>query len=192
MKLLALALFAVSAFGQAGPDVNQVGGPPNYPALFLPFYDGSGNLIYGCSAAPIQAATTQKRADSTLTSIGVATNVGTVTTANPHGLYIGARVAITGATVDTDLNATYVIATVPSTTTYTIATVAVADGTYTESTLVITTRAPLNTLLIWSLLVQKFNGSNQLIYSQWVPATATTGNATARNLSCTATNRATY
>jgi hypothetical protein len=121
----------------------------------------------------------KKRSDSTLTSIGVnsGTGVGTVTTnaSSPHGLYVGARVTISGATVDTDLNGTYVVQTVTSTTVYTITTANVGTATYTESTLVITTTNPLTTLPIWALLVNKYAsaaaGAN-LIYSAWqIPLT---------------------
>lgn len=71
---------------------------------------------------------------ATLTSIAVATNVGTVTWP-AHGLEAGCSVTISGATVDTDLNGTYIIATVSTVDAFTITTAAVADGTYTESTL---------------------------------------------------------
>ncbi len=165
------ALFALAAFGQGTP-VNQVSGPPPTQSsnVLLPFYDAGNNAIYICASPLQQAATTQKRSDSTLTNIVVLTNVGTVTTSAAHGLYIGARVTISGATVDTDLNATYVVTTIPSTTTYTIATVSVANATYTEATLVITTTNPLTTRPIWALLVDKFASTSanaNLIYSAW-------------------------
>ncbi len=160
MKLIFAALaLAASAFAQGGTPMNQVQGPPPAPWVGLPFYDGSSNLQYMCWAPQLQPATTQKRSTSSLTSIAVSTNVGTVTTAAAHGLYIGARVTISGATVDTDLNGTYIVATVPTDETYTIATASVADATYTESTLVITTTWPLTTLARWAINVFTYSGT---------------------------------
>jgi hypothetical protein len=77
---------------------------------------------------------TVTKAAATLTSIAVAANVGTVTWP-AHGLEAGCSVTLSGATVDTDLNATYIIATAPTVDTFTIPTVAVGNGTYAESTL---------------------------------------------------------
>lgn len=77
-----------------------------------------------------------RRSDSTLTSIVVAANVATATTAAAHGLWIGRQVTVAGATVDTDLNGVYSIVAVPTSTTFTFRTVSVANATYTESTLV--------------------------------------------------------
>jgi len=75
------------------------------------------------------------RSDATLTNIVVATNVGTATTAAAHGLSASDPFTVQDATVDTDLNGTYTIATTPSPTTLTFATTDVADATYTEATL---------------------------------------------------------
>jgi hypothetical protein len=101
--ILSLVLAAV-AFAQT--PVNQSGGPPPSAIQKLFYYDGSSNLTYICNAAQNGRSTSVKRSDSSLTNIVVSTNVGTVTTAAVHGLYIGARVTISGATVDTDLNGT--------------------------------------------------------------------------------------
>lgn len=132
------------------------------------FYDGSNNLRYVCTADQDQDPTSSvKRSDSTLTSIVVLTNVGTATTSTAHGLYVGARVTITGATVDADLNGTFTLLTVPSTTTYTFATVAVADATYNEATLVVTTRYPLTTNPLWAIQVFTYDASNNLTGSFW-------------------------
>lgn len=185
MKTVILAVACSMSVWAQGSAVNQVTDPPPTAALNLFFYDGSNNLQYVCGARQFDSLTTyQSRSDSSLTSIVVLTNVGTVTTANAHGLYIGARVTISGATVDTDLNATYTIATVPSTTTYTIATASVANATYTESTLVIATNSPLTTLARWAIQVLTYNGSNYLTASYWA------GASTAYNLACT--NRTAY
>lgn len=162
--ILAFAL-AVSALAQS--PVNISSGPPPAAVQKLLFYDGSNNLQYVCLALQNGASTSVQRSDSSLTSIAVSANVGTVTTSSAHGLYIGAKVAITGATVDTDLNASYIVATVGSATTYTIATVSVANATYTDSTLVITTRNPLTTATVWAIQVLEYNGSNYLTDAHW-------------------------
>lgn len=184
MKTLLLLACAMPAWAQ-GPAVNQVDDPPPNAAQKLFYYDGSNNLQYICWARqrdPI--ATFQRRSDSTLTNIVVLTNVGTVTTAGAHGLYIGARVTISGASVDTDLNANYTVATVPSSTTYTIATASVGNATYTESTLVIATNSPMTTLARWGIEILTYNGSNYLTGKYWA------GASTAYNLACT--DRASY
>lgn len=106
-----------------------------------------------------------------LVSIVVATNVATITTNDPHGLYVGARVTITGTDV-TGLAGTYFIATVPSTTTYTIATSGVTDGTYgvddvdtleideSDIDVVISTSAPKLTSARWCIRALKYSGSD--------------------------------
>ena len=75
-----------------------------------------------------------KRSDTTLTSIVVSSNVGTVT-APLHGRVVGELVHVTGATVDTDLNGLYVVQSVPGVNQFTINTTNVSNATYTESTL---------------------------------------------------------
>ncbi len=165
MKTLILLALSVSVWGQS--PVNISSGPPPLSIQKLLYYDGSNNLQYVCVSPQNAARTTVQRTDSSLTSVVVLTDVGTVTTANAHGLYIGARVTISGATVDTDLNATYTVATVGSTTTYTIATVNVANATYTDATMVIGTTNPLATLAIWAVQVLTYNGSNYLTAAYW-------------------------
>ncbi len=170
-KIITLALLAVAmAFGQAGQAVNQTSGVPFDTVLKQYFYDGSNNVQYICLAPQNNQRTTVQRSGGSLTSIVVATNVGTVTTASAHGLYVGARVTITGATVDPDLNATYTVASVPSTTTYTIATSAVSDGTYTESTLQIATTYPLLTASRWAIEVFHYNAGGYVDGSYWANA----------------------
>lgn len=181
MKLAATLLFAAAAFGQSGSPVNQVADPPASAVIQQFFYDGSNNLNYICWARQFQPnATSVMRSDSSLTNIVVASNVGTVTTANPHGLYVGARVTLTGATVDTDLNGVYKVATVGSTTTYTITTINVSNATYNESTLAISTNSPLLTSTVWAIEALTYNGSNFVTGKFWG------GAATSYTLACTA------
>jgi len=185
MKLLTLfALFAGIALAQQqGAPVTITNYPTDQPTLWFD-YDGSNNPIYECLAKPkgpwsssgsptVPATFSWTRAASTLTSIVVSSNTGTATTSTAHGLQVGQAVTVSGATVDTDLNGVYVIQTVGSSTTFTITTVAVANATYNESTLVVTTSAPRLTAAIWSITRMQYSGSN-LISKQWsngLPAT---------------------
>jgi hypothetical protein len=117
------------------------------------FYTGS-SLQYVCDAPINVPATSVSRSAGTLASIVVATNVGTVTTSSAHGLWVGARVTVSGSGTAA-LNASYVVATVPSTTTYTIATSGVPDAAYSTG-LVITTNSPLLTSPVWSVTVMHY------------------------------------
>jgi hypothetical protein len=57
-------------------------------------------------------------------------SLATVTTASPHGLAQGARVSVGGAVSDWELNGTYLVQSVPSSTTFTIAVSNVNAGTF--------------------------------------------------------------
>ncbi len=153
LRILCAALIAACAWGQEGQQVNLSIGPPLSAYTSLLFYSGS-DLQYICIARSIQPTATFAVSGATpfvLTSIAVATNVGTVTTVSPHGLAVNDKIIVSGGTVDPDLNATYSIATVGSTTTFTIATSAVSDGTYNNAGLKFTTTAPRSTMPIWSI-----------------------------------------
>jgi hypothetical protein len=145
------------------------GYPQSQPTRFLD-YDANGNLAYICYTTPSGIAAYYNYSRSvmggTLTSIVVATNVGTVTTVGAHGLMVGQGVTVSGATLGA-LNATYIIATVPSTTTFTITTTGVADGTYNNVALTISGSAPLLTSPIWSINKLTYSAGNSLIGSQW-------------------------
>lgn len=152
LRIIALALTcAFIAFGQSpvGTEVIVSSGPERTQWTSLFFRDGSNNLEYICIARSQQDTYTWTVAGSTLTSIVDATNTATVTTASEHGLAVGNLVTIAGAS-DADLNGTYYIQTVPSTTTFTITTASVTDATYTTG-LSMTTRAPRNTAAIWTI-----------------------------------------
>lgn len=158
-----------------GPVVNQSSGPPMSAWTLLQFYSGA-DLIYVCYARPNQPEKVFARSDNSLTSIAVATNVATATKAADHGLQIGNKIVVSGATVDADLNGEYVIATVPTSTTYTFATVSVADATYTEATLQIATTAPRTTEPIWAINYRLYDTA-KLTHSQWAD-----GNTVADNV----------
>jgi hypothetical protein len=99
-------------------------------------------------------------------SIADATNTATVTTSQPHGLAVGNRIIIAGVTADTDLNGSYVIATVPSTTSFTITTANVTDGTYSDSGLVISTTAPRSSAGVWAIY-QKYYTTTAIDRQAW-------------------------
>jgi uridine phosphorylase len=139
--LVLLCLTAVAAVAQQ-----------QYLRQSLYFYDAGGNLEYVCSAASEgYGATSWTRAATTLTNIVDAANTATVTTSAAHGLTVGATVVIAGATVDTDLNGTYTVATVPLATTFTVTTANVTDATYTDATLSVGYNGPRTTAGIWSI-----------------------------------------
>ncbi len=146
-----LVLFAVLASAQSSPVEERF------------YYDGDGALLYFCSAdakndratfSTTAAESSQPKstiAIASLTSIVVLTNVGTATTTGAHGYAIGHRIQVRGATVDTDLNGDYTIATVPSGTTFTFATANVANATYTEAGLKFLSTAPRTNSNQWSV-----------------------------------------
>jgi hypothetical protein len=135
-----LVLFAVLASAQSSP----------VEELF--YYDGDGALLYFCAADPKndRATFSTTAAESTQPK----STVATATTTGAHGYGVGHRIQVRGATVDTDLNGDYTIATVPSGTTFTFATANVANATYTEAGLKFTSTAPRTNSNHWE--IQRF------------------------------------
>ena len=180
----ALALFAlVCAFAVAqnnnkGQTVN-ITPVPEQAVTRLSFYSG-GFEIYRCQALTVQPTFTWKVSGieppgTTLTSIVVNTNVGTVTTAEDHGLTPGNKVVVAGSTTAA-LNGTYKIATVPSSSTFTIATSGVNNGTYNNAALKVQTTAPRTTAAIWAVKRLVYSGSDNT-EEQWSTTSITnTGN----------------
>lgn len=147
-----LILSCAALFGQTnnkGQTVNLTA-VPEQAITRLSFYTANQE-IYRCEAVAVQPSFAWRRSSTTITNVVDAANVSTVTTSTAHGLTAGNKVVITGATVDADLNGTYVIQTVGATTTFTITTANVTDATYTDATLVITTTAPRTTEAIWAV-----------------------------------------
>lgn len=163
-------LISALALGQEGTPVNTSISAPLTAYSNLYYYSGT-DLVYACRTKSIQPIATFARSDSTLTDITDAANTSTVTTASAHGLAVNDKVIVSGATIATALNGTYLIQTVGSTTTFTITTSGVADAAYTESTLKFTTTAPRNTAAIWSM--QKYTYvASALTASQWANGTS--------------------
>ncbi len=181
MKFLTLFLLAVAAFAQT--PVNPSSGPPPNPIVLKPF-DASASLQYLCYADQRGPTTSVRKSDTTLTNIVVSSNTATVTTPSANGAWEGMRVTVSGATVDTDLNATYTVLTVTGYTTYTFTTVNVGNATYTDATLVITTSNPLLTAARWAILVLRTVSDSTIPIVYWANSSIGYG------LACS--DRATY
>jgi hypothetical protein len=113
-----------------------------------------------------------------LTNIVVSTNVATVTAA-AHGLAIGQRVYVSGATVDTDLNSAttgYIITGSAGANTFTFTTAGVSDATYTDATLSITTRAPRTNASCWAIQQMTYVGGYQT-QAKWAEGSASENRA---------------
>lgn len=159
LRALLLLLLSLPLWAQPGNLVDVYQGPTQVPVTQLLYRDGTGNTEYICFAHSNQALYSWILAAKSLTSIAVATNVGTVTTAADHGLSPGNLVTVTGATTDTDLNGSYYVQTVPTSATFTITTASVTDDTYTDATLSISTNAPRATASIWSITKFSYTGT---------------------------------
>jgi hypothetical protein len=152
----------------SAPSVSISSGPPQDAYTVKRELDGNGNPLYiGYARSSQPLPTKWLVSDSLLTSIVVLTNVGTVNK-TAHGLEVGQRVKIAGATVDTDLNGSYIVATVPGVNSFTVPTVSVANDTYIESTLEVSTSAPLTNDIVWSIEKRTYSGANaQAIAARW-------------------------
>ena len=176
MKTLLVGfLIALTCFGQQRTNIAVSEYPSDGPTEFYD-YDGSNNLIYICRARPVPIAQQDNskyalsitKAATTLTNIAVSSNTATLTSASAHGLRPGNLITVSGGTVDTDLNGTYIILTVPSTTTLTFTTANVSDATYTDATLAVSvTATPLLTSAIWSIERFTYNASSRVTDKQW-------------------------
>jgi hypothetical protein len=177
---------ACSLRAQTGSPVDVSGYPSTINQAIKFFdYDASSNLTYICYARPLAPNPTNPGYNfsltvtgGTLTSIVVATNVGTVTTVNAHGLFVGNKIVVSGSAT-TALNGTYYVQTVPSTTTFTITTSGVSNATYTDMT--VSGSTPLQTGAIWSIQKLTYNSSNEVISSQWANGTPGTYNSVCAN-----------
>lgn len=178
-SLIALSLCAC-AFGQTIVRTSDRPAPEGTEELY--FYDGSSNLEYLCttdtpsltSVFGVTASSSNQPRSSiafvNITNIVVLTNTATVTFSGAHGLGVGHRIVVAGATVDTDLNGTYTVATVGSSTTLTFTTASVANATYTDATLTITTTAPRTNSTVWSIRKYAYT-STTLNRARWLYGT---------------------
>lgn len=164
-KQILLLLFPLLLFSQStGQPVVIVQYPHEIPTSFMD-YAGGMNLTYLCIASPLNKTSTPGNysyslsvTGGTLTSIAVATNVGTVTTVSPHGLMSGQTVTVSGSTTAA-LNGNYIL-TVTGNSTFTIVTAGVGNATYNNAALTISGTAPLLTSPIWSIQHFTYDTSN--------------------------------
>lgn len=167
MKLLSLIFVAICAFGQSGPSVNQVAGPPPNAVENLLFYDGNGNNTYICEASQFQQQTYSASVggSTSLTNIVVLSNVATATFGTAPGLYVGARVTVSASTTSA-LNGTYTVTSVSGATVL-FSTSGVSNGTYSTTGLTVSTNQPRTSQAVWAIIVLKYNASNQLVATGW-------------------------
>jgi len=126
------------------------------PQTTLTFYDGSNNPEYYCIALSKQP-NYQWTGTSLITNIVDAANTATITFPAAHGLAVDNQITISGVVSSgaTGLNGTFKVVSVGSTTTLTITTSGVTDGTYTPVTdplMQINTTAPRTTAAAWQIM----------------------------------------
>ncbi len=183
IRFAVLLLTAAAALAQTS--VSQTEKPSNDAVEARYYRDGSNNLEYTCEALATQpkdsvwtrSASTSMQPNTpssvgqkTLTSIADSGTTGTVNI-TAHGLSVGQWVTVSGATVDTDLNGTYVVVTA-SANSFTITTANVTDATYNEATLKVVSAAPRTNAMIWA--VRKFYYTGTYI-DRSVPAIGSNG-----------------
>lgn len=183
MKLLMLVL--LTAYSLLAQNLRvEIAQPSESTQIYR---DGSGNKEYICTANSNNKETfwTRGGATNALTSIVVAANVGTITFGSAHGLRVGNRIYVQLATVDTDLIGTYKVVTVPSTTTVTIATGGVSDGTYTEPPLRVFFKGPRLTDTVWAVQRLFYTGTELDAVQNAVDDTANGVVAGSKSFVCT-------
>ncbi len=167
--LIVIALLAAIASAQQSD-------PGQFPnTTILPFDYATGGPQFFCYTTPhgpwnngsVPATFTWTKAATTLTNIVVLTNTATATTSAAHGLAIGNRVTVAGVLVDPDLNGSYVILTVPTSTTFTFTTASVSNATYVDATMTLSSTAPRTTVAIWSIEALTYDSSNNLSAVLW-------------------------
>lgn len=158
MRKLLLCLLAVCpAFCQDGSEVNLSQSPPRLGITRVLSYDTNGYLRYTCITPSLRYSA------STLTGATIVANGSSATiTLASHGLRVGNPITITGSSV-MGLSGTYAIATVPSTSTFTITTT--ASGT--DSGGVVTTVAPRSSQGIWSIQRTVSDSTGKLLSVDW-------------------------
>jgi hypothetical protein len=184
LRLILLSLITMPLMAQGqGQAVNQVGGSPPNSTVQQFFYSGS-NLTYACSAPAVTAVSVFYVASGTLTNVVVATGTGTINFPATAQLWPGMQITLAGSAT-TALNATYKVTAV-SGSTATITTTGVANGTYADTSLTLSTVAPLLNENAWAIQVFIYAGST-LTGSYWAGTPSVTPSS---GLACS--NRANY
>lgn len=183
MLLLALAL--PSAFGQnSDPAVSISGGPPSrgWTAIYnYATITGADYVEYICLAPANQPSLSLS-----ITQIVDSSNTATVTASAAHGLSVGNRVVIAGVTGDTDLNGTYTILTVGSSTTFTFTSANVTDTTYNNTGITLTSSAPRTNRDIWAIKRFTYGGTGgtSLLAVQWAVKSGKVISSTGQENAC--------
>jgi hypothetical protein len=159
-KLLICGLAALCLHAQTEVMISEM--PPPRGATNLYFYDASDRVEYICTAASARPSVSLG-----VTQIVDAANTATVTTAAAHGLAVNNSVTIAGVTGDTDLNGTYRILTVPSTTTFTVTSASVTDATYNTAGITLATAAPRSDSAAWAIKKYTYNAAGKISAEQW-------------------------
>lgn len=177
VRTILVCLLSLTALYAQNNSTNPNLPPPAATAETQRFsLDGSGRSEYICTAlqqnvnsifaltagASLQPRKQASAAVVTLTQIVDSVSTATITFSGAHGLSPGDYITISGATVDTDLNGSYTVATVGSSTTLTITTANVTDATYTDATLVVSTFSPRGLDLVWSIQKMFYTGTNTI------------------------------
>lgn len=155
------AVFVVCAglvFGQAQA-VNPVSGPPPFGTVQQYYFNGSNQPTYICSSSQFAPTTTFAIGGSpAFTNIVVLSNVGTITFGATAQFWVGQQLTVAASTTAA-LNATYKVQTV-SGSTVTITTVGVADATYSNAAMTVSTSEPLLNASLWSIQVFNYPTAN--------------------------------
>lgn len=167
---LAVSIISAPAVAQNGQEVNIYTGPPQTPLQSILFYSGS-NLTYVCYAKSLSSRTTLTIASSTNANPAVLTSTG-------HGFFTTSasarpQVSISGGTGNwTVINTDWLLTSVDADT-FTLANP--TTGTNLDSTslgalagtVVLETTAPRTTQKYWSIRRLLYDGSNNLVATQW-------------------------
>lgn len=140
--------------------VTQIDGPPPN-AYYTRFdYDGSNNIIYRGWARAQNKRTEWTIDAGTLVNFVDSGTTGTVNFTNAHNLEAGMIITFENFTGDTDINGTYIIATIVDTDTITVTTANVTDATYNNGGARAYTICARTGDLVWSIQRMTYTGTN--------------------------------
>jgi len=155
--LMAALLMVATVFGQTA--VNQSEGPSPSAWVKLLFYNASSQLQYVCYSPSLSPTTTYAIGGTpALTNIVVLTNSGTINLGATAQWWVGQTITVSGSTTAA-LNGNYVLSAV-SGSTGTITTSGVADATYNNAAMVITTTHPVLNAARWAIQILTYASGN--------------------------------
>lgn len=167
--LLVLAMAMPCAIAQSqDPAVSISGGPPTrgWTALYkYTTITGADYIEYICYAPVAQPSVRHS-----VTQIVDLASVSTFTTSDAHGLSVNNKVVLAGAAGGASgLNGALIVVSVPSATTFTVATSGIADATYNSDGMTITSSAPRTNRGIWAIKKYTYGGTGgaSLLATQW-------------------------